>query len=143
MIVNCSQIAKLKESYVDGLLDADTQVAIDRHAAGCAACRRCLDMALRVRADLPAALKATLGNPTLSHVQASAMRNHLVARGVRSPLHTLTTSPLGARYLSMRRTSLMVPMVTMLLLATVTVGAAQFASGRPFMHETPKKPLKG
>src|SRR5436309_13387202 len=98
MNIDCSQVNKLKEVYVDGMLEPEVKAAIDGHAGACKGCRQRLDLARRLEQGLGGALKAGLGNPSLSGAQASAMRDRLTVQGTGSLLHNVGLARLEAWY---------------------------------------------
>src|SRR5687768_14702271 len=96
MRIDCSQIDKLKEAYVDGLLTPEVRAALESHAAGCSTCRRRLALAHDVQAQMGRAVKAALGRTSLSLANARALEEKLNRRlgrtsaiGMRRPFFAL------------------------------------------------------
>src|SRR5438132_335851 len=125
--MNCSQIMKLKEAYVDGLLDSSVRAAVEAHAGVCAQCRYRLDLAQSIKARMSRAVKSLLGRRFLAPEKAAAIRDQVVRRGAASPFRALGLPALGVKNMSLRRSALAVPVLGLLVLASATVGAAQFA----------------
>lgn len=68
--LTCARVRVLLESFVDGDLDADQAIAVRRHLAGCADCRRQHEQAI----SLPFRLKALTSPPPRETFVADVMR---------------------------------------------------------------------
>src|SRR5438874_1245289 len=82
--MNCAQVNKLKEAYVDGRLGPDVRAAIDDHAEGCLTCRQRLRAAAQLHAGLGGALKAALEPIALPAERKAALLARLAPR--RAPI---------------------------------------------------------
>jgi len=77
MKMNCHQVQKLQEAYVDGLLAADTGQALEAHLTVCVHCAARLALARRVHQELGPTLSQGLGEPRLSLAAESRIRARL------------------------------------------------------------------
>lgn len=112
--MNCSQVNKLKEAYVDNRLSANARVALEVHTSGCALCTRRIGVAQQVKSGMSKAVKLALGDLTPTASDMAAMRARLDAR----------ISSNGASRFRMPSYSLSIPLM-MLLVATILATAIQ------------------
>src|SRR5688572_29849985 len=116
MKISCSQVNKLKEAYVDGMLDADLGSAIASHTETCGLCAGRVAIADQVNFTLSGAMKSTLGAPALSAVRKADTRGKIARR--------LGMTQIGARRYPLLATCL----ATVMLMASATIGVSQFDS---------------
>src|SRR5688572_3299351 len=116
MKISCSQVNKLKEAYVDGMLDADLGSAIKSHTETCGLCASRVAVADQVKFKLGGAMKSTLGAPALSAVRKADTRGNITRR-------------LGMTQIAARRYPLLATgLATVMLMASATFGVNQFDS---------------
>src|SRR5215210_5377717 len=127
--MNCARIDQLKEAYVDGTLAPEVRAAIDAHTFECADCRRKLALARQVRASMGGAIKAAVGRPYMSRERVSRIQDNLERR----------TAP-GA-VLVIRRRTIAVPAVILLLFISVAVSTYQLGMLASFVNTFIPQPV--
>jgi hypothetical protein len=117
--ISCSNVNRLKEAYVDGLLRPEVRAAIESHVMGCDLCQRRVFLARRVKVGMKDALTLALENklPAASEGRRTAMavmQARLEERILGTP------RPQRRGYFS-----LSLPVLTLLLAATIVSGVIQ------------------
>jgi anti-sigma factor (TIGR02949 family) len=68
--MDCCEIERSIDPYVDGEFDARERADLDAHLAACPACRTRVEAQARLRAALKTKLREAMGSPAVSHAPA-------------------------------------------------------------------------
>jgi len=93
--MECAELERALEAYLDGEFEGDDRVEVETHLAGCEACRRATEAAARVRQVLRTRLREVMGPsaPAGRAPEALRQRVHLALARERRPLWRRLLSP--------------------------------------------------
>ena len=130
MKVSCSQVNRLKETYLDGGLPQDMRSSLEAHLALCPLCLNRLALARNLDRELRGVMKDVLSPPRLHSQRALAIRRRIIyGDGGRRLLMIWQPAPARAS-------------LALMLMVMLALGVAQFASSYLFPDRRPQPDVR-